>query len=371
MPTDELDPSRSPTFVPDDAFVAAVRHGVSRHRRRTRRRLGAGATLVAVLAGSGIWYANDRLSSVQRIDLGTDPTTPDPVADGTPFNLLVVGLDRCEAADNPVCANRLELGATQIHPSADTIAVVHIDPRSQALDVLSVPRDLLVDGGSKWSALSVGEIAAHLRDDLGIEVDHALTITMSGFRDLADDLALRLSLATAVRDRSTGLDLDVGCQQIDGAQLLALVRARHLQFLRDGAWEFDQTGDVGRMARQQQLLRAVFDQLRALDLGDARTLGGLLDALAVDDGLTNADLVRLAQLSRDVDLRSITTLPTRPGGGASMSFVTPQDAATVNPVLAPFGGSISDEPGAPTSTLPTDMEAILDGMASWAEISAC
>ena len=77
MPTDAALPDETPSFVPDDAFVAAVRHRVRRHRRRTRQRLGAGVTLVAVIAGSGLWYTNDRLSSVQRIDLGTDPTDAD------------------------------------------------------------------------------------------------------------------------------------------------------------------------------------------------------------------------------------------------------------------------------------------------------
>ena len=120
MPTDAALPDETPSFVPDDAFVATVRHRVRRHRRRTRQRLGAGVALVAVIAGSGLWYTNDRLSSVQRIDLGTDPTAPDPVADGTPFNLLVVGLDECETADDDMCANRLGLVPSDAPASADT-----------------------------------------------------------------------------------------------------------------------------------------------------------------------------------------------------------------------------------------------------------
>ena len=149
MPTDAALPDESPAFVPDAAFLATVRHRVRRHRRRTRQRLGAGVALVAVIAGSGLWYTNDRLSSVQRIDLGTDPTAPDPVADGTPFNLLVVGLDECETADDDMCANRLGLVPRDAPASADTIAVVHVDPAADTLDMLAVPRDLLADTNTK------------------------------------------------------------------------------------------------------------------------------------------------------------------------------------------------------------------------------
>lgn len=371
MPTDAALPDESPAFVPDAAFLATVRHRVRRHRRRTRQRLGAGVALVAVIAGSGLWYTNDRLSSVQRIDLGTDPTASDPVADGTPFNLLVVGLDECETADDDMCANRLGLVPRDAPASADTIAVVHVDPAADTLDMLSVPRDLLADTNTKWSWLSVPQIRSHLRDDLGIEVDHAVTMTMTGFRDLAEDLTLRLSLGTAVRDRSSGLDLAAGCQRVDGAQLLALVRARHLEFRDGDGWRADQTGDIGRVARQQQVLRALFERLDDVDLGDARTLDRALSSIAVDDSLSNADVVRLARLARGSTLRSVAALPTHLGGDASMAFVSRRDAATVNPVIAPFGGHVEDTAASPTSTAPPGMQSILDEMESWTDISSC
>lgn len=370
MPTDAALPDETPSFVPDDAFVAAVRHRVRRHRRRTRQRLGAGVTLVAVIAGSGLWYTNDRLSSVQRIDLGTDPTDPDPVADGTPFNVLLNGTDGCETSSNAplgVCADRV----ANEH-LADSISVVRVDPVEKTLDLLSVPRDLwLPDRSTKINSLTVPQLVVELEARFGIRIDHYVSVTMSGFRDLADDLTLRLSLGTAVRDRSTGLDLGPGCQQIDGTQLLALVRARHLEFREGDAWRSDPTGDIGRVVRQQQVWRALFDQLRDVDLGNAPTLDRALSSIAVDDSLSNADVVRLARLAQASALRSVAALPTQVGGDASMAWVSRRDAATVNLVIAPFGGHVEDTTDATTSTVSPEMSSILDGMESWTEISAC
>ena len=56
-----------------------------------------------------------------------------------------------------------------------------------------------------------------------------------------------------IQDVLTGLDIEPGCQTMDGATALAFVRTRHLPC--------DNIPDFSRIGRQQQFLRALFTQM--------------------------------------------------------------------------------------------------------------
>jgi anionic cell wall polymer biosynthesis LytR-Cps2A-Psr (LCP) family protein len=98
-----------------------------------------------------------------------------------------------------------------------------------------------------------------------------------------------------IKDHKSGLNVQKGCQQMDGATALAYVRARY----------FDPQGDLGRVKRQQEFLGAVFDKavspatllnpFRVLSLGDAAT-----KALTIDNGDGPVSLVQFALTMRSV-----------------------------------------------------------------------
>ena len=52
-----------------------------------------------------------------------------------------------------------------------------------------------------------------------------------------------------------------GAVELDGPQALAFVRSRHYVEVIDGEEVPDATGDLGRVLRQQQFLKAVFSEL--------------------------------------------------------------------------------------------------------------
>ena len=50
------------------------------------------------------------------------------------------------------------------------------------------------------------------------------------------------------RDRNSGLQVDhPGCVTLDGFSALAFARARNLEYMQDGVWQSDGTGDLGRI----------------------------------------------------------------------------------------------------------------------------
>ena len=75
-----------------------------------------------------------------------------------------------------------------------------------------------------------------------------------------------MQIDAPLRDRMSGLDLaTAGCHRLDGAQALALVRARRLEALGPGGW-VEQSGDAERTDRQREVVALLFDQLRTAAL---------------------------------------------------------------------------------------------------------
>ena len=99
---------------------------------------------------------------------------------------------------------------------------------------------------------------------------------------------VEMCIPFAVQDPLSALDLQAGCQSLDGRQALGYVRTRHLPC--DEA-----APDLARIGRQQQFLRAVINQL--LEPGELVRAPGLvqpvLASLKRDEDLTIADLANL------------------------------------------------------------------------------
>ena len=228
-----------------------------------------------------------------------------------PLHVLITGSDSREALS---AEERIELttgGATG--ERADTILVMTID--GGRVGLLSFPRDLSVrrcDGsvGRINGALAIGGascLVETVRAVSGIPVQHHVTVTFGGFRDVVDAVGgVELCLDGPLRDRSAGIDLPAGCQVLDGADALGFVRVRKVD------------SDFARIERQQRFLRAL-----ARELVSPRLLVqpwrlvpaviGVTRAVTVDEGLGPLDLARIA-----VGLRAL-------GAGDAVTATVPAD----------------------------------------------
>ncbi len=292
-----LDDPDTPTL--GDSFRERV---VARGRARRQRTRAAAFSLALVpllAAGSSMVYLRSQSDELDRVAVGglaalppadTSPTSEPDVAPAAPItapmNILVVGVDQRPPGDE-VLGSR-----------SDSIGVVRIDPDGGRVSLLSVPRDLWVTDAAGRS----DRINAILPDGptalvdvvsatLGVDINHYVEVDFDGFVRLIDLAGgVTIPFDAASRDERTGFMVESGCQTLDGDAALAYVRSRRLQQFEpiSGEWVQDATSDLGRVARQQDVIDRVFRQVLAADYGAAdqvRLLTDVIDDITVDDGL--------------------------------------------------------------------------------------
>ncbi len=146
---------------------------------------------------------------------------------------------------------------------SDTLMVLNLSDKGASL--LTIPRDTLVyiekHGYQKINAAYAygGEKLARetVEDFLGIEIDHYVTINKSRFSEVIDAMGgVDVYVEREMHyedpwDDDGGLIIDIkqGLQHLDGDTAIQFVRFR------------DAEGDVGRVRRQQEFMKACADRL--------------------------------------------------------------------------------------------------------------
>jgi LCP family protein required for cell wall assembly len=299
-----------------------------RHRAPVRRRskgllVAAWTTAgIVVLGGAGLGYVYVELNgNIHSVDidqaLGTD--RPEKADNGSE-NILVLGSDTRSGSNR-------ELGGGTDDGSArsDTAMIIHVREGHRKADVVSIPRDTLIDrpactgtegtthpaanGVMFNSAYSTGGAACAVKtvETLsGLRMDHYLEVDFAGFQKLIDELGgVRVTTTRDIRDPDSHLDLEAGTHRLDGEQALGLVRTRH--GVGDGS-------DLGRIQLQQAFVKALVDQVGHIGLF---TSPKKLYALA--DTATKA-------VTTDSDLGSVNALVSFAGG---LKGITPADLTMV------------------------------------------
>ena len=323
------------------------------------------AVLVVVAVAAGYGYARLRIGEVASVHVPGLAPAPPP---GRPMNLLVVGSDIRQRLGRQ---DRGQFGAVQ-GQRGDVILLVHLVPATHRAWLLSIPRDLYVPvagtgGRAKIdAALAKGpeQLVETIRADLGIPVSHYLLVDFDGFRAVVEAVGgFRLDFPYPVRDSNNGHNesgLNVakpGCQRLDGTLALALARSRYYQYRgADGVWHIDPGYDLGRIRRQQVLLRALAAQALRRGLTNPLRANAVLAALSHhltrDDTLTVGQVVRLAGQFRALRPGGLVglTIPTVPGvrGGEQVLLaVQPATRQTVARFLGRSTPAAHPAPAAP------------------------
>ncbi len=204
----------------------------------------------------------------------------------------------------------------------DAIILVHLNPRTQRTSMLSFPRDLWVDvpgyGKNKLNAAySIGEKqlgpgygAALMKETIsqivGVPVHRFMLVNFDGFKQVIDIVGgITIDVPQAFEDprypvdafpgdtRTMAVAFDAGIQTMDGERALIYARTRHAD------------NDFGRNRRQQQVLKAIFDQVRAKGLLAQITslddyTAAMRDSLRTD--IPRDEMLRLAEVGTRVDL---------------------------------------------------------------------
>ncbi len=248
-------------------------------------------------------------------------------ASGGVLNILLVGSDSRQGLDDPEDVQRFgSVGGNR----ADTIILAQIVPSEQRGVLLHLPRDLYVTvhGGGRAvnakinSAYNNGPQA--VVDTVGaltrLPINHYMEIDIRGFREMVDAIGgIDVCVPESnFYDSKLNFQLAQGVNHLDGNSALSYVRARHAT----------PDGDFGRIARQQQFIRAVMGKIgKPSVLGNPVRVNELARAFAknitVDQTFQFDDLVRFALSIRRVGPDQLLTysVPSHTGRVGSQSVV--------------------------------------------------
>lgn len=224
---------------------------VSKRRRRgpkERRKVklpGCGAVLalvIALLIGS-VLVADARLNRTAAM--------PDQQISGTSgTNWLLVGSDsRTGLSEKDV--ERLGTGGDLGTVRTDTIMLMHLPLRGKPT-LVSIPRDSYVPvpgyGYDKINAaFSIGGpqlLVETVEHNTGLHVDRYAEIGMGGLAGVVDAAGgVEICVAEPIDDPLANINLQPGCQQMDGPTALGYVRTRATA-----------QGDLDRVARQREFM---------------------------------------------------------------------------------------------------------------------
>jgi LCP family protein required for cell wall assembly len=260
------------------------------------------------------------------------PVPPDTSTQSQPTTILLLGTDR-RSSDSST-------------NNTDTILVFHLDPNTQRVAMLSIPRDLYVDipnhgQGRINTAYSWGkqdgtgglELAQQTVSNLlGVSVDHAVLIDFDVFIALVDavggvDVEVPFDIYDPTYpDSGIGYDpfyLPAGQHHLDGTTALKYARTRATA-----------GGDFDRTARQRQIVLAMRDRVMTLDMlpdliaQSPQLWASLQNAFETD--LTLSEIVDLAVAASKIPTDQLAT-------GAidqtcTQPWITPSGAQVLVPI---------------------------------------
>lgn len=227
----------------------ARRRGEGRPKvRRQAKRPGCGAIIALLLA---IVLALVLLTDARLTRVDALPDEQIPGTAGT--NWLFVGSDsRTGLSEKEV--ERLGTGGDLGTTRTDTIMVLHLPLRGQPT-LLSIPRDSYVSvpgyGYDKINAaFAFGGpelLVQTVEETTGLHIDRYAEVGMGGLASVVDAVGgVDICVAEPIDDPLANINLQPGCQKMDGATALGYVRTRATA-----------QGDLDRVARQREFLGAL------------------------------------------------------------------------------------------------------------------
>ncbi|MBM3699529.1 MAG: hypothetical protein FJW68_01255 [Actinobacteria bacterium] len=195
---------------------------------------------------------------------------------------------------------------------ADTIMLLHINFAEQRAAILSIPRDTLVDipghGEDKINAAYAfgGEELMIKTVSLALDaiINHYVTIDFDGFVKLIDELGgVDVVVERPLEDPLSGAFISAGNHRFTGEQALAFTRSRSTEL-----------GDIGRIQRQQYILKQLIDQ--KLNLKNISRINDYFN-IVIENTRTDLDLLSIisyarAALSFGTENLSTAIIPTHP-----------------------------------------------------------
>jgi len=214
----------------------------SRRHRRLRRWIPIGLATLLVLVGAAAGYVYYVTHDLNRVEVHGLHSSFSSGAEVGSENILMVGsTSRCALAVQNPAYGLCSQGVNGVN--SDVMMVLHADPSTHQLALISIPHDLFVPNARSTGANKIdagllqgtSQVVASIEEDLGIPIQHAVSLNFDQFANIVDALGgINMSFPESVFDAESGLNVQAAaCVHLNGTQALQVVRARHLQYRGD------------------------------------------------------------------------------------------------------------------------------------------
>lgn len=315
--------------------------------------------VIALAVGCGALWVNSRIqppaqtatqpaadtpaAAVTETDPGSAPSKELGVRDGV-YTIMLIG---------------------QRDGNTDTLMAAMLDTDKGEMNIVSIPRDTVVDFKRRIPKIngaynSVGggddgiqELLDEMQTLLGYRPANYACVNMQGFVDLVDAIGgVKFNVPVRMYKPAEGIDLQPGEQVLDGKNALALVRYRGYtsNLMSEIGINHD---DFGRMQMQQMFLKALAEQTLTQD-----NIGKIPQfiKIASDNLVTDLSTGNIAWFAGQVKKMGTAnlhfyTLPTSSvdyqGSEAAHGYyenIVPDEAlAMINSYLNPFNTAITED----------------------------
>lgn len=225
---------------------------IKKRKKRTGLKIFLGVVLICVVGVLGYGYSIYRNVS-NTVETIHTPVEQEEVRESSvdlnkqhPISILLLGIDSGD------------LGRTE-QGRSDSIVVATINPNTQKMLLLSIPRDTYAEivgngtsdkinhayafGGTEMSINTVQRL-------LDIPIDYYITVNMAGIQEIVDVIG-GIEVESPLAFSLNGETFSEGTNHLDGASALAFARMRH----------DDPNGDTGRQARQRLIIEGVIKKI--------------------------------------------------------------------------------------------------------------
>ncbi len=245
-------------------------------------------------------------------------------SEGSSVNILLIGsTTRCGLKVQNQAYGTCAEGVTGVNSDIDM--VVHLDPATHSVSLLSIPRDTFVPNARTTGANKIDaalyqgptQLVAAIEEDFGIPINHYVELNFDTFAAVVNALGgVRMYFPMPVFDAYSGLYVPhPGCLLLDGYRALQVVRARHLQIQTNPAvtnrvdWTYEALSDIARIRRTHEFLRVLAAKVSARGLGNPLTdqsiASSVLGDLTVDTGFSEGTMVSLARTFAHTNIANV------------------------------------------------------------------
>jgi LCP family protein required for cell wall assembly len=339
--------------------TAQRRHPTKRPNWWRRSLIAVGVVIVLIVGGvvGDYFYLG---SLVHHVTVNSTQTSS-----AASENILLVGsTTRCGLKQQNVAYGLCSQGVTGVNSDIDMI--LHLDPATRTVSLLSIPRDTFVPnariiGANKIDAAlyeGPSQLIKAIEEDFGIPINNYVELNFDTFANVVNALGgVKMYFPVPIYDADSDLNIErSGCYDLNGFHALQLVRARHLQIQPDPSnhdprsWPYEALSDIARIRRTHEFLRVLAAKVAARGLGNPLTDQGIMTAvlpsLTVDSGFTEGKMVSLAESFAHTSIANVPqfTYPVSDVESGSLMYqgypygdvvfpIEPNGATAVNAIL--------------------------------------